>query len=442
VGSGTNTGTNGRVYDFENRLIQQGGISIVYDGNGNRVSKTVAGVTTIYWVAEQSPTGYAQVVEEEAANGAALESYAYGLEQIARLQMFGTAPTVYYVHDGHGSVRALTNTSGTVTDTYDYDAFGNLIHQTGTTPNNYLFAGEQFDPDLHLYYNRARSLNTSTGRFWSIDTDEGKSLEPLSLHKYLYASGDSVNRIDPTGNDDIAEFATSFAIDSTLNAISAISLPGGGSASQFVASLLLPSDILQSVLSLTPDAIEVGANVSATVNLRNPVVGFTAGGGAEFLYSPKTSKWALYTYVSPVGLTAGSTSTSLGVGGTAGLVFRAPDSSEYEGQFYTITVPMAALPSNVRTKIAGDWSTAPFQGIGAVIPPQYTSLLAAISYGLGNAFSNNGSVSFFISPTGKHCFGLSLGLGKSGSVGAGTSNWSVAWSYYWQDAPSGPVPFE
>ena len=40
--------------------------------------------------------------------------------------------------------------------TYDYDAFGNLIHQTGTTYNNYLFAAEQFDPDLNLYYNRAR----------------------------------------------------------------------------------------------------------------------------------------------------------------------------------------------------------------------------------------------------------------------------------------------
>jgi YD repeat-containing protein len=42
VGSGTNTGTNGYVYEFENRLIQQGGIGVGYDGNGNRVSKTVA----------------------------------------------------------------------------------------------------------------------------------------------------------------------------------------------------------------------------------------------------------------------------------------------------------------------------------------------------------------------------------------------------------------
>ncbi len=44
--------------------------------------------------------------------------------------------------------------------TYDYDAFGNLLHITGTTPNVYRFAGEQWDPDLNFYYNRARYLNT------------------------------------------------------------------------------------------------------------------------------------------------------------------------------------------------------------------------------------------------------------------------------------------
>jgi RHS repeat-associated protein len=58
---------------------------------------------------------------------------------------------------------AAPTVSSRVTDTYDYDAFGNLIHSTGTTPNNYLFAGEQFDPELGLYYNRARYRNVSTG---------------------------------------------------------------------------------------------------------------------------------------------------------------------------------------------------------------------------------------------------------------------------------------
>jgi RHS repeat-associated protein len=95
----------------------------------------------------------------------------------------------------------FSNANGQLgTDTYDYDAFGNLIHSTGSTPNNYLFAGEQFDPDLNLYYNRARYLNVNTGRFWSRDAFEGNSLDPLSLHKYLYAEGNPVDQVDPSGN--------------------------------------------------------------------------------------------------------------------------------------------------------------------------------------------------------------------------------------------------
>lgn len=36
----------------------------------------------------------------------------------------------------------------------DYDAFGNLINQAGSTPNNYLFADERFDPALGLFRER------------------------------------------------------------------------------------------------------------------------------------------------------------------------------------------------------------------------------------------------------------------------------------------------
>lgn len=55
----------GYVYDFENHLIQAGsGITMVYDGDGNRVKKTVGLVTTTYLVDTQNPTGYPQVVYE------------------------------------------------------------------------------------------------------------------------------------------------------------------------------------------------------------------------------------------------------------------------------------------------------------------------------------------------------------------------------------------
>jgi RHS repeat-associated protein len=139
--------------------------------------------------------------------------------------------------------------------TYDYDAFGNLIHQTGTTPNNYLFASEQFDPDLGLYYNRARYLNTSTGRFWSMDTAEGRDLEPFSFHKYLYTSADPVDRIDPSGNEDLASLSIGSSIGNTLNNVTAIQgqavidqIKYGGSAG--LKSLFLTGAILGGAIAI------------------------------------------------------------------------------------------------------------------------------------------------------------------------------------------------
>jgi RHS repeat-associated protein len=100
--------------------------------------------------------------------------------------------------------------------TYDYDAFGNLIHQTGTTYNNYLFANEQFDPDLHLYYNRARYLNVSTGRFLTADSFEGDPQTPLALHKYLYAEGNPIDYVDPSGHVSVGEVIIGVAIALTV----------------------------------------------------------------------------------------------------------------------------------------------------------------------------------------------------------------------------------
>ena len=51
-----------------------------------------------------------------------------------------------------------------------------------------------------LYYLRARYLNAANGRFWSADEYEGDNDDPASLHKYMYANGDGVNMLDPSGN--------------------------------------------------------------------------------------------------------------------------------------------------------------------------------------------------------------------------------------------------
>jgi RHS repeat-associated protein len=211
-GNTINSFDTANTYDFENHMVQHGSVTIVYDGDGNRVSETVGGLTTNYLVDTLNPTGYPQVVDE-LQSGTVTRTYGYGLERISENQIISSAWTPsFYGYDGHGSVRQLTNSTGAVTDTYDYDAFGNLINSTGSTPNNYLFAGEQYDPALSLYYNRARYLNTTTGRFWSMDFHEGDLSSPASLHRYLYASANPINRVDPSGNDDLATLAIGLAV--------------------------------------------------------------------------------------------------------------------------------------------------------------------------------------------------------------------------------------
>ena len=162
--------------------------------------------TTQYLVEDDvNPTGLPQVFEES-VNGVVQRTYTYGLQRISEDQVINNSWTPsFYGYDGFGSVRQLTNLAGTVTDTYNYDAFGNLLNSTGTTPNNYLYRGEQYDQDLGLYYLRARYYNPATGRFLSRDPEDGHNWDPKSLHKYLYASGDPVNLLDPTGRDPILE---------------------------------------------------------------------------------------------------------------------------------------------------------------------------------------------------------------------------------------------
>ncbi len=207
------------------RQTAAGTVSIQYDGEGNRVGKIVTTATntvvTLFVVDEQNPTGYAQVLEElEAVDGAALavsRVYTYGHTLISQDRRDGPQwQASFYGVDGHNNVRYLTDANGVVTDTYDYDAFGNLIAATGTTPNRYLYSGEQYDADLGLYYLRARYHNPDTGRFWSMDSYEGEGSDPGTLHKYTYCGNNPVNAWDPSGQVSLGEVMTSAAIGAGL----------------------------------------------------------------------------------------------------------------------------------------------------------------------------------------------------------------------------------
>jgi len=66
----------------------------------------------------------------------------------------------------------------------------------GSTENNYLYTGEQFDPNVGFYYLRARYYNPEIGRFTTVDPWKGSIYDPVSLHKYIYCNNDPVNFVD------------------------------------------------------------------------------------------------------------------------------------------------------------------------------------------------------------------------------------------------------
>ena len=97
-----------------------------------------------------------------------------------------------------------------------------------------MYRGEQYDPDLGLYYLRARYYNPATGRFLSRDPVDGYSREPKSLHKYLYAGGDPMNFMDPSGRDEV-ETGLTFALLETT-AIPALTELVGTAAANAIAA--------------------------------------------------------------------------------------------------------------------------------------------------------------------------------------------------------------
>ncbi len=214
-GNTLTSGGNTFAYDFEDRLAQfDTSVQMAYDGDGNRIVRTQGVSTARYLVDDLTPTGYAQVAEE-VVSGSVTAQYTYGSWRISQNR---SAVLSYYGYDAGGSVRELFSDTGAATDTYDYDAFGNTVAQTGSTVNEFLYRGEQFDSTLGMYYLRARYYETKTGRFLTADKYEPRSprtcncsplerrLPPVAPHHlFQYAGGDPSDRIDPTGRDDIFE---------------------------------------------------------------------------------------------------------------------------------------------------------------------------------------------------------------------------------------------
>ena len=206
-------------YDARNKLIRatvQSGQQVsveeyAYDFAGNRIAK-IGEISTTYYLVDTNGA-LSQVIAEYDKNGTLTTNYTRADELISQER---DGAKSYYLYDGSDSVRMLANEDGEITDTYTFDAFGNLTASTGSTKNDFLYRGEQFDSFTGLYYLRARYMNPATGTFITMDEYAGSVFEPVSLHEYLYANANPVMNSDPTGYFTLMETTAANAIADTL----------------------------------------------------------------------------------------------------------------------------------------------------------------------------------------------------------------------------------
>jgi RHS repeat-associated protein len=250
-------------------MLTHGGVTLAYDGDGNRVSETIGGTTTKFLVDDRNPTGLPQVLDE-VVSGAVLRTYGYGSQRISENQQIsGTWMPSFYGYDGHGNVRFLANSGGAITDSYDYDAFGMPIRTSGTTSNVFLYSGERYDSSVGLYDLRARYYNQATGRFWARDPGlDGKLHWEPTWNPYLYAMQNPINLVDPTGRDAEGEEAEilTFSLKEILPLTKEVTIEGTVEIQHGTAYVYV--DLLQGVLRnpfqlnalLTKALVDLGAS--------------------------------------------------------------------------------------------------------------------------------------------------------------------------------------
>ena len=200
-------------WDGENRLTRvalPSGIvdSFTYNGDGQRVQKRDStGTTNHVW------DGQNIILETNASN---IIQVVYTLEPLLYGNLVSQSRggvDSFYLFDALGSTRQLASGMGSLADSYLYDSFGGVLLANGSTTNPFRFVGKSGyydDPDLSVYYVRARYYDAPSGLFVSRDPIsvlpsrikqgllQAHGL-PAIARFYDYGFNNPANLIDPSG---------------------------------------------------------------------------------------------------------------------------------------------------------------------------------------------------------------------------------------------------
>ncbi|MDX2105631.1 MAG: RHS repeat-associated core domain-containing protein [Candidatus Melainabacteria bacterium] len=179
-------------YDAENHLITaedaEMSASYVYDPMHRQVQKNVDGDKTRFLY-----SGWRRIADYDGSMDSLICRYVYGNrvdEPLVRVASNGDLTFMY--HDRQGSITALADETGVVSNRYAYSPYGESDDMDGTT---FGFTGQRYDSETGLYYYKLRYYSPTLGRFLQPD--------PIGyaggMNLYQYVKNDPGTYVDPLG---------------------------------------------------------------------------------------------------------------------------------------------------------------------------------------------------------------------------------------------------
>jgi RHS repeat-associated protein len=253
-----------------------GANSYYYDGLGQRVENVLPGGTMVY----------------------AYDAFGKLIAEYSTAVVGSVCTTCYLSWDHLGSVRMVTDGSGSVKALHDYAPFGQEIPagvsgRTGTWGVvdyvNPRFTGQVRDSESGLDYFNARYLASGMGRFMSVDPyNAGADVaNPQSWNGYGYVLGNPLGLVDPSG---MGPIITKFGPPSYL---------GSGSASCTMDGVVTPCGLVSSTSAvLCPNnscnGLSADANGNVFLNTYSPTPTLNCVGESVENFQCSWARWSAW----------------------------------------------------------------------------------------------------------------------------------------------------